>query len=183
MKRIIAKRTLLAFFALSLLFSCKREDPLPAATRKGANIFGCKVNGKVWIPDGGGGFGGIKPIEGGYYEDVDGNRANVYIYTYRSDKTKIDIYLRNVTKVGVYQLNQSTGIRFTELRPLNYGAYFPDPGQAFVTNPQYTGTVTVTRADTVNYIVSGTFEFTVYDPDSKQTVHITDGRFDIDSKK
>jgi len=173
---------------LCLIFcvaSCKKENssPLPAATQVGAHTFGCKINGKTWVPDGVGGFAQIKAISGGYYEDADGNLTNVYISTYHSDRTKIDIYIKNVTKAGVYPLDQVTNIRFAELRPLNYGAYFPDTGKAFVTNPTYTGTVTITRADTVNFIVSGTFEFTVYDPDSKQTIRITDGRFDIDSKR
>ncbi|MDJ1497667.1 DUF6252 family protein, partial [Cytophagaceae bacterium DM2B3-1] len=67
------------------------------------------------------------------------------------------------------------------LNPLNYAAYFPGNGKAYVTTPEYQGTVTITRADTVNYIISGRFEFTVYDPESKHTIHITDGRFDINS--
>ena len=185
MKRTLAKNTLLAFFAFSVLLSCKREDPLPAATRSGANTFGCKVNGKTWIPDGGGGFSGIKPVEGGYQGNYDSTmtKYNVFVRAMKKDKSGIHLYLRGVVRPGIYQLNQFTNIRYTELRPLNYGAYFPDPGQAFVTNPQYTGTVNITRADTANKIVSGTFAFTVYDPDLKQTIRITDGRFDVDYKR
>jgi len=178
---------------LCLIFcvaSCKKENsspfptPLPAATQVGAHTFGCKINGKAWVPDGVGGFAQIEAISGGYVgSSISPVRNSVFISTYRSDRTKIDLHIQAVNQPGVYQLDQRTGIIYAELRPLNYGAYFPDTGKAFVTNPTYTGTVTITRADTVNFIVSGTFEFTVYDPASKQTIRITDGRFDIDSKR
>lgn len=32
----------------------KPEDQLPAATQTGANTFGCLLNGKPWMPSGGG---------------------------------------------------------------------------------------------------------------------------------
>ena len=178
------KTLLSAFVLLLVLFSCKKNDPLPAATQNGANTFGCKVNGKAWIPDGVGGFARIKAISGGYVgTSISPTPNSVFISTYRSDRTKIDLHIQGVNKTGVYELNKSTNILYAELRPLNYGAYFPDPGKAFATNNKYTGTVNITRADTVNRIVSGTFGFTVYDPDSKQTISITDGRFDVDYKK
>ena len=178
-------KTLLSVFVLSIaLFSCKKDGPLPAATQNGSHTFGCKVNGKTWIPDGVGGFAKIEAISGGYVgTSISPTHNSVFISTYRSDRTKIDLHIQGVNKTGVYELNKSTNILYAELRPLNYGAYFPDPGRAFSTNPTYTGTVTVTKADTVNSIISGTFEFTVYDPDSRQTIRITDGRFDIDSRK
>ena len=179
------KNTLLTVAMVLSLFSCKKEDPLPAATRSGANTFGCKVAGKVWVPDGGGGFSGIKAIEGGIgVSPVNPYLYNVLIRTYRSDKTKIDLYIRGVSTTGVYRLNSDVGVWPSEIEPRNnYGAYYPTPSKALVTNPRYTGTVTVTRADTASGIVSGSFEFTVYDPDSKQTIRVTDGRFDVDSRK
>jgi hypothetical protein len=166
------------------LSACKKEDPLPTATQSGVNTFGCKINGKTWIPDGGGGFSGIKPLFGGYVDTLISPVANsVYISAYKSDKTKIDLHLQGVNKIGVYPLNQYSGMVYAFTRPLNYGAYFPDPAKAFVTNPTYQGTITVTRADTINKIISGTFSFTVYDPESKQTIHITEGRFDFNQKR
>ncbi len=167
-----------------LLGSCKKEDPLPAATRNGANTFGCKINGKTWIPDGGGGFSGIKAVEGGIgHSPVNPSVYNILIRTYRSDKTKIDLYLYNVKGPGIYSLNSEVIIWPGQTEPKkNYGAYYPNPSEAYVTNPDYNGTITLTRADTTNLVVSGTFKFSVYDPDKKKTIRITDGRFDINSR-
>ena len=175
---------LLAGFAL-IFSSCKKEDPLPAATRSGANTFGCKVNGKNWIPDGGGGFSGIKAVEGSIgHSPVNPSVYNVLIRTYRSDKTKIDLYLYNVKGPGNYSLNSEVIIWPGQTEPKkNYAAYYPNPSEAYVTDSNYNGTITITHADTIGLVVSGTFEFSVYDSDQNQTFRITDGRLDIDYKK
>ncbi len=90
---MLMKTLLSAFVLLIVLFSCKKDDLLPAATQNGANTFGCKVNGKTWIPDGGGGFSGIKPVQGGIgVSPVNPSIYNILIRTYRNNKTKIDIY-------------------------------------------------------------------------------------------
>jgi len=173
---------------LCLIFcmaSCKKEDsspfptPLPAATQVGANTFGCRINGKTWIPDGGGGFSGIKPIEGGYLY----TKKNIYINTYRRDKTKIEIYLPNTVQTGTYELNNNTGLVDVDLNPKRYAFYKDADDNYYITNSQYTGQITITQNDTVRGIISGTFNFTAYSPNSKQTIRITDGRFDIESRR
>jgi hypothetical protein len=40
------------------------------------------------------------------------------------------------------------------------------------------GTLTVTKLDEANQIVSGTFEFTILNPENNQIYHFTEGRFD-----
>src|ERR1700712_1448691 len=45
----------LCFFILlgAILYSCKKstsEPVLPPITQTGANVFACKINGKVWLP-------------------------------------------------------------------------------------------------------------------------------------
>lgn len=162
--------------------SCQKEK-LPKPSRSGKNTFGCKINGKNWVPHGTGGFGRIEPTSGGYFYSAN-NRPDVWIRAY-DDRKSFDLFLNNVTTTGEYLLNQTTRPKGQLLRPANYGAYsidgntIDDPDYAYITSRQYTGKVTVTRADTVNRIVSGTFEFTAYDSDSKKTVRVTDGRFDI----
>jgi len=50
----------------------------------------------------------------------------------------------------------------------------------WITNNQYTGKVEVTRLDTVNNIISGTFEFNAINLyNTPQPISITDGRFDV----
>lgn len=43
-----------------LLLTCKHNDPLPEPTQSGQNTFGCLINGKSYIPDGGRGFMAVK---------------------------------------------------------------------------------------------------------------------------
>jgi hypothetical protein len=50
-------RNFLLFFSLTLLFGAcelfpeaEPENTLPPITQVGANTFGCKVNGEVWLP-------------------------------------------------------------------------------------------------------------------------------------
>ncbi|MDJ1497574.1 hypothetical protein QNI19_31835, partial [Cytophagaceae bacterium DM2B3-1] len=144
----------LCFAFIVCLFACKKDD-LPSPSQTGADTFGCKINGKSWIPNGGNGWSGIEPIFGGYVDtSIAPTHNGVFIHTYRSDNSSIDIYLQNVNTTGVYQLKYNTGIRYGTLNPLNYAAYFPGNGKAYVTTPEYQGTVTITRADTVNYIIS-----------------------------
>ena len=42
-----------------------------------------------------------------------------------------------------------------------------------------TGAITITKFDTINHIVSGTFYFKAKLEDGTETVNVTDGRFDI----
>jgi hypothetical protein len=56
-------RNFLLFFSLTLLLGAcelfpeaEPENVLPPITQEGANTFGCKVNGEVWLPYKDGGF-------------------------------------------------------------------------------------------------------------------------------
>src|SRR5437773_8453594 len=97
--------------SLFLSNSCrkqKNEEQLPPATQTGANTFGCLVDGKVWIPTGGGAGSGINPTSGGFFGTPDGKR-NIYIKAY-SHNDSIDIYLKQIAQPGTYYLNQNTGV-------------------------------------------------------------------------
>ena len=54
------------------------------------------------------------------------------------------------------------------------------PENEWVTNDQYTGTVNITKIDTVNKFVSGTFQFTAINLyNAPQPLSVTEGRFDV----
>ncbi len=82
-----------------------------------------------------------------------------------------------MSKPGDYVLNSTTNLFGGELRqPQNYGVYII-PGKVYMTTSRYTGVVTITRADTVNKVVSGVFRFrAVHGQDS---VLVSSGRFDV----
>ncbi len=143
---------------------------------------GAIVDGKAWIANGGTGFQPPKPVEGGYHGtySYDVTRNNVLITSYSKDKTGFQFYLRDVSKPGEYLLNSYTNLSGGELKqPMNYGAYYI-PGKVYMTTSEHTGKVIVTRADTVNGIVSGVFEFTAVH--GGETVTVSNGRFDVDLK-
>ena len=166
----------LAVIVTGMLLSSCNSDPLPTPTRTGNNTFGCRINGNPWIPDGSGGFMPIKPIEGGFYLQPGLNDKRVIEIAARStDKTQVVLFVEEA-KIGVYDLNMDTPTRGA-LTPRSYGLYRSPAGVDFVTSSTHTGKVTITRADTVADIISGTFFFEASDARGN-VVKITAGRFD-----
>lgn len=170
---------LLAVGTACINLSCSK-DRLPEVTQDGKNTFGCKVNGKNWVPHGGGGFSGIEPVNGGYQKTYSFNTTsnNVFILAY-DGKTNINIYLRSVGKPGLYSLKYNTLDITNQLDPYNYGYYQSDDGSEYLTNTENSGEVNVIRADTINNIISGTFNFSAFNRSTGKTANVTDGRFDI----
>jgi len=177
--------TLILLFSIFLFSTCKKNelDALPPATQIGNYTFGCLINGVAWVPNGSGGFSPDKAVEGGYQYDYNDpkQRHNVWITTVRKDGSSMDIYLHNVFKEGEYLLNFDTAVRPTILFPENY-IYYYDRNSNYITTSRYTGKVIVTRADTMHSILSGTFEFTGYDANTKKTISVTNGRFDTTTR-
>ncbi|RYE18438.1 MAG: hypothetical protein EOP51_21960 [Sphingobacteriales bacterium] len=174
---------LLACFLL--LTACSKDDDtnspdtLPPATQEGKNTFGCKVNGRNWVPD------------------SDDWMASVLYSHYISQDTTVGP--KGQLHVGASNGILHQGVRFTipVLPPIlgNYtlnqshyllgggGGYSsnisPNSSNDYFTDTLHTGTVTLTKFDTINHIVSGTFYFQAKLQGGTETVNVTDGRFDI----
>ncbi|MCF0056479.1 DUF6252 family protein [Dyadobacter sp. CY356] len=163
-----------------LLWSCDKGPDLTPTTQEGKNTFSCKVNGKVWIPDGTGDwFGVARAINGGFTTN-NANDRTIYLRTYKQDKTELHIFLKTIA-VGIHELNQKTNLRDRNFFPENYGWYQGAEGIGFMTNPNQRGRVVITKADTISGVISGTFEFEGGNS-LGQRVKITDGRFDVNSR-
>ena len=175
MKKILAICT-----SIFLLAACNKEViELPPATQTGAQTFGAKVDGAFWTPKG---FGSIPANDKLEIRVLAG--TDIYIYardfSLSPTETEFEIHLVNVTGPGTYLLNadvsypSSTG---------NYGYYVKrrlTPLDEWITSSRQTGSVTITKFDLPNHIVSGTFQFTagsIYNAGGVLTV--TEGRFDI----
>jgi hypothetical protein len=176
MKNILS----IVFFPMLMLFlqHCDEGQPepktelekLPPATQEGKDTFGCLVNGKAW-------------------------------YTKSSTDATADYQLGSLEFGGtIYEPSQSIGISLSEHTgqpALGVGTYglistsIYDPWVSFFVsiNCYYggssldredtvSGSLTITKFDKVNYIISGTFEFTIAHSGC-QTFTITDGRFDM----
>ena len=174
---------LLAFGACS---SCKKDiDPLsqlPPTTQKGANTFGCLIDGQAWIPNGGDSWSGIPPI---YTSGIE-NKFLVINAVARNSEAKytLSICINDYKTLGVKVLRFDTPTYPTSLNPKNYGEYVkradtPVNSSAYITTSVVGGTVTITKFDEVSGIISGTFEFDVIDNTTQKIISIKAGRFDI----
>ena len=171
------RATLPLLLFVGLLFStCKRQDLLPDSTQTGQNAFGCRLNGKSWIPDGGGGFSGIKPISGGFYGDSK-DMIRIYIRARNTKSENIHIYLEKPS-IGEHTLNFDTDYLPNNLYARNYGYYQASDGQVYITSAKSIGKVIISKADTVTGLLSGMFEFRATTK-SGSAVEITAGRFDM----
>lgn len=151
-------------------YACKKEDPLPAATGEGKNIFACYVNGDVWIP---------------YSKDFKANTlsSNYYngtlsIGARRTTETfheEIFIVLENIPlSMGTYTLSNSTHYaRYKKIPAATTG------GDTYTTGPNHVGSVTITKVDQSKRIVTGIFSFKARLNNGAETVTIADGRFDV----
>jgi hypothetical protein len=174
------KNILFVFSTILLFASCKKEvTELPPATQTGANTFAAKINGEIWVPQGFGPFPASNLLEARWLG------GNIYIHARnfsRSPKeTEFEFFLKDVDKTGVYNLNTNASY---PTQGANYGYFVRrnlTPTNEFMTSSVQTGRVIITRIDTVNFIVSGTFEFSAADIfGSDPPITVTEGRFDID---
>jgi hypothetical protein len=177
------KNFLFTLAAAALLTSCEKDvEALPEPTQTGANIFGARVDGEFWVPQ----KFGIAPTAPLLEARYSGNNSvfiNARNFSSSPTETEFEIYLRNVKEsgTGTILLNQLTGKYPQE--SASYGYFIKRkfmPLGEWITGPQHTGSVTITRMDTTNHIISGTFQFTAKSmDDTAEPISVTEGRFDI----
>lgn len=150
------------------IISCKK-DSLPKATHKGANTFGCKVDGVIFKPYFTGGlFNNVNVLSVG-----NSRKYNIFVIHAQNQETdqSISIEFTFIRQSGTYQLRQYPyrGI---------YDAGKRDPGW-YTTDSLNTGELILTHCDTVKGIYSGKFFFTAKEANAGRIVKITEGRFDL----
>lgn len=156
---------------------------LPAATQVGANTLGFIVDGRVWRNY------GTRCTWG----SCDSNKVRSY-YNSRYQHFAIDvqqtaqnvnetfgILLDSLKRAGAYPTTQKV-----VAGRMNRQIIFNDllTNSTSLTTEIYvtrkTGSVIITRFDTVNHIIAGVFDGILYkNRDSTILVHITEGRFDV----
>lgn len=176
------KNFLILLSSLIIFTGCKKSiDALPEATQSGANKFGLKLNGEFWMPQK---FAGINaPILKAQLMGANTNDIMITAQNFASEplESQFTIYIKNIVGPGVYEFNQTT-----DIYPGVSGSYAYyvrrkiNPLNEWITSAQNTGTVTITKWDLTNNIVSGLFEFKAGSIDnSAEPITVTDGRFDI----
>lgn len=185
---ILGNQMMSAIFLFLVFISCNKSSPsisLPPIPETGANTFGCKVNGKVWVP---------------YWRCFDliaGANELAYniqpIYTTSSLPIFISIFAGNSTNGQsgfAFQQNASysdhiygTG-NIVDSLVIHYGVGNGTVYTNYQINPGQNSTryLQISKLDTVNKIMSGTFAFTLYGVigiNTLDSVVVTEGRFDL----
>jgi hypothetical protein len=173
------KKSILAISLLCMLASCKKDvTELPPATQTGANTFGAKVNGALWVPQGFGPFTANNIL----VPRLLGNNFFLTAQNFASspNESEFDIAIMNVTGTGTFLLNENTSYPSSTH---SYGYYVKrnlTPINEWLTSSTNTGAVTITRFDTSARIISGTFQFNGGEINNDAPVlNVTEGRFDV----
>ena len=148
--------------------SCKEDPPkpltelekLPPETKIGKRTFGCLINGKAFVPNSTSDVSavfqqGILQISGAI--DYPLHWVGISL-----------IENGDILRTGIYNL---TSPPYQEARCYYAECYYYEEHTT-------EGSVALTLFDKVNYIISGTFDFTTVAPGC-DTLSVTDGRFDI----
>jgi len=175
------KRTLL-FFALALLTTsvlvtgCKKdENPADGGggsgggTQTGAGTMSAKIDGQNWSST------SIPGLPGAYAIYTSNNLTLIGTQVQGTSASTFNITIANVTSTGEFRLGLLPVGSFQGV-----GAYGTSAGQVWTTTDTETGTVRITKLDTQNKIVSGTFSFKCKNPSANPQIrNITDGVFDV----
>lgn len=177
---------------LFLLLACcpDREGPgLPPITSEGKNTFGCRINGEVYVADGSGtdqpnkGIYAVLESKGdslGHVLPIDS--CSLIISTKKSTNT-IFLFVNPYLKIGSHALNLNTYEYPIVVHPFNYSKVVYS-GKTYQTSSVDTGYVYISKWDQKKFIISGKFEFKARNINNrKDTINVTDGRFDLDYSK
>ena len=181
------KNLILIFLATLTLSCCDKDDDktpleqLPPATTTGANTAGCLVNGQAFLPKGSSQFG--PTLSCFYQQDKDGYHLGLSI----NDKGNKSLYKTVQFATNPIQLVENTtyllGLKTNNGTNYNsnFGEYYMlsfEGDKYYETTNIYIGELKITKLDTQQRIISGTFWFDAINSDGEK-VEIRDGRFDM----
>lgn len=159
----MGNKVLLLVFIFFLL-SCE-EDDLPKPTQNGSGTFACKVDGEIFTPQ----SDDFKQSSRRATLD-NGTMVIAGIKNISAHRENVSLILKDFNGEADYTLGEE------EME--SFGFYHLN-NERYYTNAAYTGKVTITHFDKVKKIVSGTFDFKAQDSESKEVVHVSEGRFDL----
>ena len=163
-----------------LLFTfsqCKKkiEEPqLPSETTTGAMTFGCKINGKVFVPKDGRGKPGLFVQ---YVNLGTGSGGGWYLNIPATNWVPNPTESVNISTDSLL-IVEGTTYPFKYRKKGFPGALYFN-GNQYEATDNNSGELKIKKFDAINRIISGTFFFTGTDNSIGQTINITEGRFDI----
>jgi hypothetical protein len=172
--------------AFILLCQCKKEaEPqLPPITTTGANTFGCKVNGRVFVPRDGNGKPGLYAqyanfntgpgATGGWY-------LNIPAIDYQSNDDNAIVIQTDSLLIAeglTYEFKLSNVVNPKPIKGTFY-TYCDFNGNTYAKTAADTGQIRILRFDQFKRLISATFSYSATNISSGEKINITDGRFDI----
>ena len=175
MKFLIIASCLLVFVTTG----CKKEkttkvktelEKLPPITQTGANNFGCLVNGKAWIPGGGGVFDEVISVQ--YDPTFEGGSLSIRARKI-TNEANVTLTLNgdSINTVGSYPLllHSQFNVVFSDQINCNFHTYYDNP---------ISGVLNISLFDRSKRIISGTFSFNISTSECG-LIQATEGRFDL----
>jgi hypothetical protein len=180
----LLKHLLLAAGLLATV-GCKKDptelDRLPEATREGKGTAGFLLDGKAWLPlvsD----QTGAPAVNGSWRRTRRGQELTLsFTRTGRQEHGGATFFVPDIRQPGTFSLQQEPDI-IRGGPHVAFGEYFssrPSPGFIYYTGPDAPGELIITRFDTVQNVVSGTFEMSLREDGGSATLSVTHGRFDL----
>ncbi|GAB1858154.1 hypothetical protein MHTCC0001_29910 [Flavobacteriaceae bacterium MHTCC 0001] len=171
------KKLSILFFLLAIVSNCKNDDDnltpleqLPAATQTGEGSFGCLVNGTPFVE--------TNNFLNAFYQFVNGK----YFFRLGSESDENSILDQIIIGSNAAQIEDASEYN---LRCNEEGFHYAEIsvsdvvlGDENTTCETSFGILKITKLDFTNNIVSGTFEFDVEHPVTKEVIQVREGRFD-----
>jgi hypothetical protein len=181
-KQLLLPILLLAFIMLTANCCEKDDEPsqLPPITQTGEETFGCMINGELWLPH------GSFPSPATWVKlSVESTKLPYrfwQIETGQGAASSTGFHItENIMKEGTIPLlDKSTENKDSVIYAWHYSKTLGvEPGKnLFEVESIESGELTITKLDTINRIISGTFYFDAYNPDGLK-VEVREGRFDL----
>jgi len=171
------------------LFACQKDPqqppkpdpcPWPKITTEGLNTFGCKINGREWVPcvDFYGLAVGNRPIDCRLTESDGSNFLGLdtdYDVAFSDTIVSLGIGLKPL-KEGAINFDDLEFVSFKFRLLYNGGLSSKEWYTLDVNNPRY---FEIVRLDTAANIIAAKFNFSLVSEDKMDTLHFSEGRFDI----
>lgn len=183
------KNTFLSLISLSFfLLSCHKEENnfgLPPATQNGANTFGCLLDGKPWVAEIGPGIIDplIRKIRSNYDELNFGIADNSY-FSLSATFISLPDSVYDIFSFNIRPVYKNGNLDFSKLLRKDIECSFSQPVHAthtslYVVDTLYPINFNIQKLDTIANICAGTCNFRLIDKTNKDTLEVTEGRFDI----
>ena len=173
------KNILIVFILALSVSACKKSSELPPPSETGANKFGAKINGVIWEAKGFGPFPANDVLEARRFGNGD-IIINARNFASSPTEKEFVIFVKGTTGPGTYDFNTNTSHPGFDASYAYYVVRRFTPENEWITSSSYPGSITFSRIDTVEHVISGTFQFQMNNwYNAPQPLTVTEGRFDI----